>query len=87
VHRGELPSAAATAAAAAASAAAATLSAASAAALRAQSAYFFRKLRADFRRDPGVLQEQRALEKLPAVQTRAEQEMTVEERAGLSEKF
>ena len=56
-------------------------------ALRAESAYFFRKLRADFRRDPGVLQQQRTLEKLPAVQARAEQEMTVEERAGLSEKF
>ena len=56
-------------------------------ALRAQGAYFFGKLSADLRRDPGVLQQQRALEKLPAVQARAEQEMTVEKRAGLPEKF
>ena len=41
---------------------------------------------ADIRRDSCVLQEQGALKKLPAVQTRAQNEMPIEERARLAEK-
>jgi hypothetical protein len=40
---------------------------------------------ANVRGDAGVLQEQRALEELPAVQARPQNEMTVEKSAGLSE--
>ena len=38
------------------------------------------------RGDLGVLEEERALEKLPAVQARAEHEMSVEQRTGFAKK-
>jgi hypothetical protein len=47
---------------------------------------FVRELSADFRGDIGVLKEQRALEKLPAVEPRSQNEMSVEQRAGLAKK-
>ena len=48
-------------------------------------AQFFREPPTDVGRDLGVLEEQGALEKLPAVQTGAQDKMTVEQRAGLAE--
>jgi hypothetical protein len=50
------------------------------------SAEFIGELAADARRDLGMLEEERTLEELPAVQARAEQEMSVEQRARFSEK-
>ena len=48
-------------------------------------AQFVREPAADFRRDGGVLEENRALEKLPAVQAGTQNEMTIQQRAGLAE--
>lgn len=50
-----------------------------------QVAQFVGPLRADLRRDVGVLKQERALEKLPAVQSAAKDEVPFEERAGLPE--
>ena len=47
---------------------------------------FIRQSPANFSGDVGVLKEQRALEKLPAVEARSQNEMAVEQRAGLAEK-
>jgi hypothetical protein len=47
---------------------------------------FVREPGADIRRDPCVLQEQSALKKLPAVQARPQNKMSIEERARLAEK-
>ncbi len=49
-------------------------------------AQFVREPRANIRRDPGVLEEQGALKKLPAMQARPQHEMPIEERARLAEK-
>ena len=46
-----------------------------------------REQSADMRGHCGVLQQKRALEKLAAMQTRAENEVTLQEGAGLTEKF
>ena len=51
-----------------------------------QVAQFIRQLAADPGRDFGVLEQDRALEKLPAMQAGAKDEMPVEQRAGLAEK-
>jgi hypothetical protein len=48
-------------------------------------AQFFREPCADLRGDARVLQEQGALKELPAMQARAQDEMPIEERAGLAE--
>ena len=47
---------------------------------------FIREPGANIRRDSGVLQEQSALKKLPAVQARPQNEMSIKERARLAEK-
>ncbi len=47
---------------------------------------FVREPGANIRRDSGVLEEQSALKKLPAMQARAQHEMPIEERARLAEK-
>jgi hypothetical protein len=49
-------------------------------------AQFVGQAAANLSRDVGVLEEQRALEKLPAVEAGAKHEMAVEKRAGLAEK-
>jgi len=48
---------------------------------------FIRKPAADLRGDGGVLQEQSALEKLPAMEAGTENEMTLEQCSGLSEEI
>jgi hypothetical protein len=47
---------------------------------------FIREPGANIRRNSGVLQEQSALKKLPAMQARPQDEMSIEERARLTEK-
>jgi hypothetical protein len=46
-----------------------------------------RQQSADMRGHCGILQQERALEKLSAMQTGAENEVTLQEGAGLTEKF
>jgi hypothetical protein len=47
---------------------------------------FIREPGANISRDSGMLEEQSALEKLPAMQAGAQHEMSIEERACLAEK-